>query len=113
MTAKITREQIRDKLEAGDDFVLVEALPEKYFAKGHLPGAINLPHDQVATRAPALLPDKAKVIVVYCANTECANSEIAARALSELGYTSVFEYVQGKADWEAAGYPLEKLRKSA
>ncbi|MDX1512216.1 MAG: rhodanese-like domain-containing protein [Gammaproteobacteria bacterium] len=113
MTAKITREELKQKLDAGEDFVLVEALPEKYWKKGHIPGAINLPHDRIESLAPQLLPDKRREIVVYCANTECANSEIAARTLTALGYTSVREYVEGKADWEAAGYALQGLRKSA
>ena len=113
MTTKISREALKQKLDSGEDFVLVEALPRKYWNKAHLPGAINLPHDQVAGLAPQLLPDKQREVVVYCANTECANSQIAARALGELGYTRVYEYVEGKADWEAAGYPLESLRKTA
>lgn len=113
MTAKISREELKRKLDAGEDFVLVEALPRKYWAKGHIPGALNLPHDQIQALAPDFLPDKEREVVVYCASTACQNSEIAAEALTELGYSRVLEYVDGKADWEAAGYPLEGLRKSA
>ena len=113
MNAKITREELRRKLDGGEDFVLVEALPRKYWAKKHIPGALNLPHDEVETLAPELLPDKDREIVVYCADTACANSEIAAQALGDLGYSRVLEYVEGKADWEAAGYPLEGVRRSA
>lgn len=113
MTAKITREDLKRKLDAGENFVLVEALPRKYWAKGHIPGAVNLPHDQIEALASELLPDKDREVVVYCASTACQNSEIAARALADLGYSRVLEFVEGKADWEAAGYPLEGLRKSA
>lgn len=113
MTAKITREELKRKLDAGEDLVLVEALPEKHWAKGHIPGALNLPHDRIQALAPALLPEKDREVVVYCANTDCRNSEIAAEALADLGYAKVREYVEGKADWESAGYPLEGLRKSA
>lgn len=113
MTAKITREELKRKLDANENFVLVEALPRKYWAKGHIPGALNIPHDQIEALAPELLPDKDREVVVYCASTTCQNSEIAAEALTDLGYSKVLEYVEGKADWEAAGYPLEGLRKSA
>ena len=113
MTAKITREELKRKLDAEDDFVLVEALPRKYWAKGHIPGALNIPHDQVEALAPELLPDKDREVVVYCASTACQNSKIAAGTLTDLGYSKVLEFVEGKADWEAAGYPLEGLRKSA
>ncbi len=113
MTAKITREELKRKLDADEEFVLVEALPRKYWAKGHFPGALNIPHDQIEALAPELLPDKDREVVVYCASTTCQNSEIAAESLTDLGYSKVLEYVEGKADWEAAGYPLEGLRKSA
>lgn len=113
MSAKISREELKRKLDAGEDFVLVEGLPRKYWAKGHIPGALNLPHDQIEALAPELLPNKNREVVVYCANTACQNSEIAAKTFTHLGYTKVREYVEGKADWEAAGYPLEGLRKSA
>ncbi len=113
MTAKITREELKRKLDADEEFVLVEALPRKYWAKGHIPGALNIPHDQIEALAPELLPDKDREVVVYCASTTCQNSEIAAESLTDLGYSKVLEYVEGKADWEAAGYPLEGLRKSA
>lgn len=113
MKATISRDELRHKLDAGEDFVLVEALPRKYWAKGHIPGALNLPHDRIETLASELLPDKDREVVVYCADTACRNSEIAANALTDLGYSKVLEYVEGKADWEAAGYHLENLRKSA
>jgi rhodanese-related sulfurtransferase len=113
MTAEISREQLKRKLDGGEDFALVEALPRKYWAKGHIPGALNIPHDQIEALAPELLPDKQRQLVVYCASATCRNSEIAAETLTNLGYSKVLKYVEGKADWEAAGYPLERLRKSA
>jgi len=101
----ITREAIKRHLDRGDPIVLVEALPAKSFNQAHLPGALQINHDEVAQKAPALLPDKGAKIVVYCANKECRNSAKAAGALEALGYTDVHEYVEGKADWQAAGLP--------
>lgn len=108
MTRKITRDALKAKLDRGAAVTIVEALPEQYYRKSHLPGALLLPHDQVDELAPALLPDKSAEIVVYCANLPCQNSEIAASRLSELGYTNVYEYAEGKQDWLDAGYPLEQ-----
>lgn len=65
--ATITREELKKKLERGDDFLLVETLPEEYFRHAHLPKAINIPPNQLAELAPELLPDKSADIVVYCA----------------------------------------------
>src|SRR5262245_38272392 len=107
MHRPIKREEIRRLLASKTSMTLVEALPETYYAQGHLPGAINLPHDKVRERAPALLPDKSAFIVVYCSNAPCQNSAIAARTLDSLGYTNVAEYVEGKQEWVEAGLPLE------
>ncbi len=113
MSNTVNREQIRAMLDSGDPITLVEALPRQYFDKNHLPGAINLPHDQVAELAAGLLPDKEALIVVYCANTECRNSAIARDALERLGYSNALEYVEGKQDWLDAGYPVESGRRVA
>ena len=107
MVAVISREELKAKLDRGHPVILVEALPEKYYRHAHLPGAINIPHDQVDALAPRLLPDKTAEIVVYCANGPCRNSGIAAERLAQLGYGNVRDYHEGKADWIAAGFPVE------
>lgn len=107
MTSTITREELRAKLDRRDPVTLIEALPPKYYEDKHLPGAINIPHDQVDAIAPTLLPDKSVEIVVYCVNGPCKNSGIAAQRLTELGYTNVRDYHDGKADWIEAGLPVE------
>lgn len=104
----ITREELKNALGNGAKVTLVEALPEKYWRDGHLPGAIQIDHTEVAGKAGAMLPDKGARIVVYCASTECQNSTKAARTLEALGYTEVYEYAEGKQHWVEAGLPLEK-----
>lgn len=64
----ISRDELKQKIDRKDDFLLVETLPAATYHHAHLPGAINLPPDQVTQLAPTLLPNKAADIVVYCAN---------------------------------------------
>ena len=64
----ISRDELKARLDRGDDFTLVEALPPPAYHDGHIPGAINLPPVQVRELAPKRLPDKAAEIVVYCAS---------------------------------------------
>jgi rhodanese-related sulfurtransferase len=66
MVETISREDLKAKMDRGDDFVLVETLSEKQYRHTHLPGALNLPPDWVRATAPELLPDKEADIVVYC-----------------------------------------------
>jgi rhodanese-related sulfurtransferase len=68
MVKTISREDLREKIDRQDQFILVETLPETAYHHAHLPGAINLPPDKVTELAPALLPDKSADIVVYCAS---------------------------------------------
>ena len=105
MAKTITRDELRRAIEARS-VTVVETLREEHFAQGHLPGAIHIHFEQIAERAPELLPDKHAPIVTYCSNLACRNSEIAANQLAKLGYTNVRKYAEGKQDWQAAGLPL-------
>lgn len=62
----ISREELRTKIDRGDRFLLVETLPAMAYLNAHLPGAINLPPDQVLKTAHQVLPDKSADIVLYC-----------------------------------------------
>jgi len=113
MNRTITREELHRKLLSATRPTLVEALPERYYADKHLPGALNLPHDRVDALAPMLLPDRNDEIVVYCANRQCQNSHIAAHRLTVLGYTDIAVYSGGKQDWDEAGLPFESTTEAA
>jgi rhodanese-related sulfurtransferase len=67
MAEDISREELKEKMGRGEDFVLLEVLPEKSYRHSHLPGAINLPPGQT-DQAEELIPDKGAEIVVYCAS---------------------------------------------
>jgi rhodanese-related sulfurtransferase len=104
----ISREELRSKIENDARLVLLEALGEPYWRKGHLPGARLFPHDRVRELAAVAAPRRTDPIVVYCASATCKNSQQAAADLQALGYADVRVYVEGKADWQAAGLPLER-----
>ncbi len=68
MTATISRDELKAKIDQGTKFHLVETLPSTAYHHAHLPGAINLPPDQLNELALQLLPDQNAEIVVYCAS---------------------------------------------
>jgi rhodanese-related sulfurtransferase len=113
MTRTISREDLQAKIARKEPLVILEALPENHYLKGHLPGALNLPHDHVRERAPALAPDRSAAIVTYCASATCRNSHIAAETLRGMGYTDVSVYAEGKQDWIEAGLPMETRQNQA
>jgi len=106
-TETISRAELKAKLDRGDSFVLVDTLPEAAFARHHLPGAINIPSDDIVAEAPRRIPDRDTEIVVYCASGPCRRSRLAAERLEALGYRRVRDYHEGRADWTAAGLPVE------
>ncbi|HEX6663928.1 MAG TPA: rhodanese-like domain-containing protein [Gaiellaceae bacterium] len=108
----VTADELHRKLETGDTFVLVDALPPMAFAHSHLPGAINLPPSAIETEiVRRRIPDLDTEVVVYCANPDCDDSQATAGRLRELGYTNVRHYIGGKNEWREAGLPLERAGK--
>lgn len=103
----ISRDELTEKIARHDKFRLVEILPEEAYHQAHLPGAINLPPDQVARLALKRLRDKDAEIVLYSDGADSHPSEDAARELAERGYTHVRDYAAGKQDWIDSGLPFE------
>jgi len=87
--------------------VTIEALPERYFARGHLPGAVRATSTELLQQAARLIPDVHTPVVVYCTGSDCPNSHEAARVLERLGYADVKVFAGGKEAWTAAELPLE------
>lgn len=66
LDAIIAHEELRARL--GDrSFILIDVLPAESYAAGHIPGAVSLPFADLHERASAVLPDKSREIVAYCA----------------------------------------------
>jgi rhodanese-related sulfurtransferase len=99
----ITREELRRKMERGDELTLVMTLSAHAYRAKRIPSSCHF--DTIGEAFAAL--DPADEIVVYCADVHCAASIYAYRRLEQAGYTRVRRYAGGVADWEEAGYPLE------
>jgi len=106
MNEIVSRQKLVERLRGAAPPILLEALPEKYYAANHLPGALHMPHDAVDALAARLIPSKDAHVVVYCASAQCQNSHIAARRLVQLGYSRVSVFAGGKQDWESGGLPF-------
>lgn len=110
MIESIDTATLREWQRKGHDFVLIDTLPARVFADGHLPGAINLPSDDILEQAPVRLQDRDAALVVYCASTTCKRAGLSAERLERLGYTRLFHYQAGKKGWLAEGLKLEGAR---
>ncbi len=61
----IAREELKAKMDRGDEFVLLEVLGEASYRREHLPGAIRFEDMDLILE---LLPDKNTEVVAYCSN---------------------------------------------
>ena len=107
MPTVISREELLRTMGA-DTMTLLEALPAAHYAAEHLPGAINVPGELTAEDAARIAPDPDRTVVIYCSGLGCRRSTVTAAALRRFGFTDVRVYVGGKADWFAAGLPMER-----
>ncbi len=107
MARVIDREELKEKLDRGDELVLIDVLAPEEYARGHLPGAINIPLEVIGRTAKERFSSEQK-IVVYCGSFDCQASPKAAAKLERLGFRDVWDYAGGKADWADGGYPLER-----
>ncbi|GAA0596612.1 rhodanese-like domain-containing protein [Craurococcus roseus] len=92
-------------LGAGDPgFVLLEARGPAAYARGHVPGAFNLPHRVITEEALAAWP-RDTLFVVYCAGPHCNGADRAALRLARLG-RRVKTMPGGMSGWVAEGFPV-------
>jgi rhodanese-related sulfurtransferase len=99
----ITRDELRQKLERGDEFKLLMTMSATAYLTKHIPSSEHF--DSTENALAAL--DPAEEIVVYCADRHCAASIYAYRTFERKGYPRVRRYAGGVSDWEDAGYRLE------
>jgi rhodanese-related sulfurtransferase len=100
-------DKLLEMMENKDSYKLVEVLGADEYAKGHIPGAISIPVDQLEAKAPKMLK-KTDIVVVYCANYHCGASTAAAKALLKIGYKKVLDFKGGKWLWQWAGLGMMK-----
>jgi rhodanese-related sulfurtransferase len=86
--------------------VVIDARTPETYTRGHVPGAINIPHRTIDSTTTASLP-RDKVLVTYCDGVFCTASTKAAAKLTALGF-KVKEMLDGMEGWRKEGYPVEE-----
>ena len=91
-------------LAQGADFVLLDVRAPALFARGHVPGAINLPHGKLIAAKLAAWPEDT-LFVTYCAGPHCNGAARGALRLARLG-RRVKLMAGGIAGWRDEGFAL-------
>ncbi|WP_067490357.1 rhodanese-like domain-containing protein [Erythrobacter sp. CCH5-A1] len=96
---------VHDALSKGADFVLLDVRSPALFAKGHVPGAINLPHGKIIGSKMAVWPQDT-LFVTYCSGPHCNGAARGALRLAELG-RPVKIMAGGVTGWLDEGFSLD------
>ena len=78
------------RMESDEHYILLDVRRADEFESGHIPGAINLPNEEIGTEEIHALPDKSQTIYVYCRSGN--RSRQAADKLLALGHTNIIEF---------------------
>ena len=92
----ITSEEAKQIMDSEEGYIILDVRTQEEYDQGHIPGAIQISHEEIAEKAEEVLTDKDQLILVYCRSGR--RSKIAAEALVELGYTNIKEF-GGIIDW--------------
>ena len=79
------------------NYIILDVRRPDEYTEGHIPGAINVPNEEIGTAEIAELPDKSQLILVYCRSGR--RSKEASEKLVKLGYTNIVEF-GGILDWK-------------
>lgn len=99
-------QEVKKRLDAGENFTLIDVREESEWAKGHLPGAIHMCKGIIERDIENAVPHKATSIVLYCGGGY--RSALVADNLQKMGYTNVISMDGGWRGWTDAGFPTVK-----
>ncbi len=102
----ISAAELHARRESGVAPVVIDVRTAEEYASGHIPGAVNIPFDQVAQRIAEV--DAPHGVALYCMVGPRARK--GESALLGAGYEAVLHLEGGLAAWQAAGFPVESTR---
>jgi len=97
---EITTDQLKERIEDKSDnnFIIVDIRDDASFDEAHIPGAVNIPLNELGYRWFSL--DKSKDIIVYCFTG--VTSEVACQILINAGFKDVYNMTGGIKAWDYA-----------
>jgi phage shock protein E len=102
----IAAQELAEQIQLSQAPLILDVRSEKEYADGHIPGALNIPHDQLGDRLSEIDVAKTDEIVIHCRSGHRAG--IAEEVLIEAGYSNVRD-LDGHMDaWLSGGYPIEE-----
>ncbi len=102
---EISVQQLKQRLDAGEELTVIDVRERDEFVQGHLPGAVFVPRGFLELQIEQVQPDRDKPLVIYCAGG--VRSVLAARNLLEMGYEEPISLIGGFNGWKNAGFDFK------
>ncbi len=99
----VSREELHRRIK-NDTVIIIDVRPAAEFVAGHLPGAINVPTEELQRRLSKL--PRNHDIIAYCRGAYCLMSYEAVETLRRRGFKAM-RLQDGYPEWKAAGFPVE------
>ena len=93
---QIGMQEAIEMMDSERDYIILDVRTVEEFNERHIPGALNIPNEEIGTEEIPQLPDKEQLILVYCRSGN--RSKQASEKLVNLGYTNIVEF-GGINDW--------------
>ena len=103
---EVTVDDVKARLDRGEEFLLVDVREESEYAKDHLPGAIHLGKGIIERDIEERVPQLNAPLILYCGGGY--RSALAADNLQKMGYTNVLSMDGGIRGWREKQFPLDK-----
>ena len=101
----ISNSELSQRITAGDAPMILDVRTDKEYASGHVPGAVNIPVDQLPGRLPELRRHDNAEIVVYCESGRRASK--AADILIGDGFLDIRHLQGDMRQWRQDGLPTD------
>jgi rhodanese-related sulfurtransferase len=98
--------ELKKRLDAKEEFHLIDVREDHEWAAGHIPGAKHLSRGIIERDIEGQIPDREAEILLYCGGGY--RSALVADNLQKMGYRNVVSVDGGWRGWVGAGFPVEK-----
>jgi len=98
--------EVKRRLDAGEEILLVDVREESEWGRGHLPGAVHLGKGIIERDIEQRVPDTDTKLILYCGGG--FRSALSADNLQKMGYSNVESMEGGWKGWLEAGFPTQK-----
>jgi len=97
--------ELAERIRAGTAPLVLDVRTREEYAAGHIPGALNIPHNELADRTDELRLATTDEVIVLCRSGRRA--AFAEDLLIEAGYENVRDLTGHMQGWQKMGYPTQ------